>query len=276
MRFFDTHTHVNFTAFKDDGDDAIKRALQSDTWLINVGTQLDTSKATIEMAKKYPEGVFAAIGLHPIHTWQQLVDEEESHFQTREESFDALAYESLLTEKVVGVGECGLDYFRIPKENIDAITKQKQAFVAQIAFAKKHKLPLIVHCRDVYEDILEILNAEYVGMPGVIHSFTDSWETAKKFVDFGFYVAFNGILTFDKTGKLAEAAENIPLDRILTETDAPYLTPPPNRGKRNEPSYVRYVAQKIAEVRKLDTSEVAEQTFMNACELFKIKKKPAN
>jgi TatD DNase family protein len=271
--FFDTHTHVNFSAFKDDQDQVIKRALDSETWMINVGTQVDTSQSAVDLANKYPEGVFAAIGLHPVHTWQQMLDEEESHFQSRDEVFDEKVYETMLGPKVVGVGECGLDYFRIPEtsDKKQVIRKQKEAFVVQIQFAKKHQLPLIVHCRDAYEDVLEILNAEYAGMPGVIHSFTDTWDTAKKFLDFGFYVALNGILTFDKTGKLAEVVEKSPFDKLLIETDAPYLTPPPFRGKRNEPSYVKYVAQKIADIKKIPLEEVGHKTFENAVSLFRLK-----
>ncbi len=270
--YFDTHTHVNFTAFKEDREETIKRALDVKTWMINVGTQADTSEFAVDLAKKFDTGVFAAIGLHPIHTWQQMMDEEESHFKSRAEEFDPVVYDKFLNEKVVAVGECGLDYFRLPAENKEAaIQKQKTAFVAQINFAKKHNLPLIIHCRDAYEDILEILKTEYPGGPGVIHSFTDTWDTAKKFLDIGFYVALNGILTFDKTGKLVEVVEKTPFDKILIETDAPYLTPPPYRGKRNEPSYVQYIAQKMGEIKKIDQEEVGEQTFHNACQLFGIK-----
>lgn len=270
--YFDTHTHVNFAAFKEDRDEAIKRALESGTWMINVGTQVDTSKGAVELASKYSEGVYAAIGLHPVHTWQQMLDEEESHFKSRQETFDANLYTSLLYSKeVVAVGECGLDYFRLPESDKEsAIEKQKSAFIAQIIFAKTHKLPLIIHCRDAYEDLLEILKAEYKDLPGVIHSFTDSWETAKKFLAAGFHIGINGILTFDKTGRLAEVVTKVPFDRLVTETDAPYLTPPPYRGKRNEPAYVKYVVDKIAEVRKIDVEEVAKITFENACKLFKV------
>ncbi len=270
--FFDTHTHVNFTAFKDDADPVTKRALENQTWMVNVGTQYDTSKESASIALKYPQGVFAAIGLHPIHTYQQMVDEEESHFKSREESFDEIKYAELLNDKVVAIGESGLDYFRLPESNKDsAIEKQQQAFFAQLRFAKKYKRPIIIHCRDAYEDVLKILKSEYSDGPGVIHSFTDNWETAKKFLDIGFYVAFNGILTFDKTGKLAEVIEKMPSDRMLVETDAPYLTPPPFRGKRNEPMYVRYVVDKIAEIKKASSEEIAELTFRNACSLFNIK-----
>ncbi|HYE22114.1 MAG TPA: TatD family hydrolase [Verrucomicrobiae bacterium] len=268
--FFDTHTHVNFSAFAKDAEEILNRA-QKDTWLINVGTQLDTSTQAVEIAKRFETGVYAAIGLHPIHTYQQTVDEEETHFKTREEHFKSEAYEQLLTEKVVAVGECGLDYFRLPPDNKEsAKVKQKQSFVSQLNFASKHGLPVIIHCRDAYEDLAEVIKSEYQGL-GVIHSYTGDWAAAKKFLDLGFYVAFNGILTFDKTGRLAEVVRNMPSDKILSETDAPYLTPPPFRGKRNEPSYVRYVVEKIAEIRGVDPAAAEELTFNNACKLFNIK-----
>ncbi len=271
MKFFDTHTHVNFTAFKDDQEATISRALDAKTWMVNVGTQVETSKSAVELANKYPEGIYAAIGLHPIHTWKQMVDEEESHFKSHAETFDPIEYERLLNSKVVAVGECGLDYFRLPPENKEeAVTKQKESFIRQINFAKQHDLALIVHCRDAYADVLQILGENYSGGRGIIHSFTDTWDTAKQFLDFGFHVALNGILTFDKTGKLAEVATKTPADKLLIETDAPYLTPPPYRGKRNEPSYVQHVAAKIAEIRQVSLDEVGEQTFQNACKLFKI------
>lgn len=269
--YFDTHTHVNFSAYKQDADETIKRAQESGTWLINVGTQIQTSTLAVEMAKEYA-GVYAAIGLHPVHTWQQMLDEEESHFKTHEESFDPVLYRSILSDKVVAIGECGLDYFRLPKDQDPEIIKnlQKKEFIKQISFAKENDLPLIIHCRDAYADLLDILKHEG-SLRGVIHSFTDTWETAKKFLDLGYYIAFNGILTFDKTGKLAEVVKNAPTDRILIETDAPYLTPPPFRGKRNEPAFVLYIAEKIAEIKGISSEEAAQLTFNNACELFKIK-----
>jgi TatD DNase family protein len=272
MKYFDTHTHVNFEAFKDDRAATMQRAIDAGTWLINVGTQIDTSRSAAELAEEYQQGVFAAIGLHPVHTYQQMLDEEESHFQSRAEVFDAAAYEKLLNPKVVAVGEIGLDYFRLPDDSKStAIAGQKMEFIKQLQFAKRHHLPVIIHCREAYDDVLEILHAEYAGAPGVIHSFTDTWATAKKFLDFGFYVALNGILTFDKTGKLAEVAQKTPLDRLLIETDAPYLTPPPFRGKRNEPAYVRYVAEKIAQCRQISPEDTAAATFANALALFQIK-----
>ena len=270
---FDTHTHVNFSGFKEDADATVKRALDAGTWMVNVGTQADTSKEAADMTLKYNQGVFATIGLHPVHTYQQMLDEEESRFKSRAESFDETYYASILNEKVVAVGECGLDYFRLPP-GVDeaAIKKLQQAeFKKQLAFAKQHQLPVVIHCREAYDDVLNILKSDYAGLPGIVHSFTDTWDTAKKFLDLGFYVALNGILTFDKTGKLAEVAKNTPLDMLLTETDAPYLTPPPYRGKRNEPAYVKYIAEHIAGLRGMPFEELAEATFHNACRIYNIK-----
>ena len=267
--FFDTHTHVNSEEFsakggsasggKDDADAVIQRALDNSTWMVNVGTSASTSKQAVEIANKYSQGVFASVGLHP------------SDIGT--ESFDETKYEKLLTDKVVAVGECGLDYFRLPNnQDIEKIKQaQKQEFIKQLVFATKHDLAVIIHCRAAYTNLLEIMDAECQSNRVIIHSFTDTWDTAKKFLDRGYYIALNGILTFDKTGKLAEVAEKTPLEKLLTETDAPYLAPPPFRGKRNEPLYVQYVVQKIAGIKKLPVEAVGQQTFENARRLFKIK-----
>lgn len=271
MKFFDTHTHVDSEGFKGEKDDVIRRALENSTWMINVGTHRKTSQEAVDTASKYEQGVFAAVGLHPSHTFEQVFEKDGVEVRIPAEEFDEAVYEKMLTAKVVGVGECGLDYFRLPETGKEAvIAKQKEEFIKHLNFAKKHSLPIIIHCREAYADVLEILKSEYKDGPGVIHSFTDTWDTAKQFLDLGFYVAFNGILTFDKTGKLAEVVEKAPFDRILIETDAPFLTPPPFRGKRNEPLYVKYVAQRIADIKKLPIEQVAEQTFKNACRLFKI------
>lgn len=275
--FFDTHTHVNSEEFNDDADAVIQRSLANSTWLINIGTLMETSKQAVEMVGKYPEGVFASIGLHPSHTYETSYDKVVEKVNLGKvtfpaERFEEAEYEKLLTPKVVGLGECGLDYFRLP-ENLsreELISNQKIEFIKQLHFAQKHDLAVIIHCRDAYTDLLEIMESEYKGNRVVIHSFTDTWDTAKKFLDKGYYLALNGILTFDKTGKLAEVVEKTPLEMLLTETDAPYLAPPPFRGKRNEPLYVQYVAQKIADIKKLPLESAGQQTFENARKLFKI------
>lgn len=267
--YFDTHAHVNFNSFNDDKNAAIERALKSKVWLANVGTSLATSKSAVDLANQYDKGVYATIGLHPVHTWQDVKDEAEMQDMHIEE-FDASEYGKLITDKVVAVGEIGLDYFRIPDGNTNAKQLQKKNFSMQLAFAKDKNLPVVIHCRDAYMDLLDILDAEYEG-GGIIHSFTDTYETAKKFLDRGYFIAFNAILTFDKSGKLSEVCKKMPSDRILTETDSPYLAPAPFRGKRNEPSHVRLIAEHISHLRREDLAKVAEYTTDNALTVYRIK-----
>lgn len=250
MRFFDTHTHVNFPEFDNDREEILKRALSENLWMTNVGCDYKSSKSAVELADKFDEGVFATVGQHPTDSTEE---------------FDEEIYSELITPKVVAIGECGLDYYH-EKEEIGR-KRQVTGFIKQIHFAQKQGLPLVIHCRDAYEDLTEILKAEYKG-DAIIHSFTDSWETAKKFLDMGYYIALNAILIFDKTGKLPEVAKNLPSDRILIETDAPFLSP--MRGKRNEPSFVAKVAEKIAELRGETLEQVSEYTFNNAVKIYDV------
>jgi TatD DNase family protein len=270
--YFDTHAHANFAKYGDESDEVIKRALDEGTWMVNVGTAIETSRSCAELALKYDKGVYATIGLHPGHTWQGVEDPDESE-KNMKESFDEAAYQALLNDRVVAIGEIGLDYFRLPEgqEGEAAKDLQKTAFIEQLKFAQKHNLPVVIHCRDAYEDCLDIMKAEYKG-GAIMHSYTGDWETAKKFVDMGFYVALNGILMFDKTGRLKDVCEKLPSDRILSETDAPYLAPPPYRGKRNEPSYVRYIVEHMAMIRGVPADEMAKLTFENALSVYRIGK----
>jgi TatD DNase family protein len=281
----DTHAHVNFSAFKDDAEEVLKRAKENGVVVINVGTQIDTSKSAVEMAEKH-EDVYAVIGLHPVHTYQQMLDEEESHFKTRAEKFVHDIYHELgKSPKVVGIGECGLDYYRFPADgDHDQIKQtQKEAFVAQIKLAKELNKALVIHCRpsagtmDAYIDVLSILDdpstiaqGERVNFRFEIHSFTGSPEIAREFVKRGAMVGLNGIITFDKTGNMRKVVEAVPLERIVLETDCPYLTPAPNRGKRNEPSFVKYVAEKIARIKKVELLEVEKITSANSAKLFNL------
>ena len=279
---FDTHAHAQFSSYKEESHDVMRRALEAGVNVVNVGTQIDTSKEAVEMLKAYPEGVYAVVGLHPEHTYQHIVDEEESHFRSREETFDYEAYKLLASNpKVVGIGECGLDYYRLEnQENIDEIkAKQKETFELQIKLALELDKALVVHCRpspgssDAYQDIIEMLikvKAENPNLRFEIHCFTGSLETAKKFVDLGGMLGLNGIITFDKTGNSEEVVKNISLQNIILETDCPYLAPVPYRGKRNEPSYVKHVAEKIAEWKNISIELVESQTTENAQKLFKI------
>ena len=243
---FDTHAHLNFAAFNHDREEVIEKCLKKDIWLINVGTNYETSKKAIEIAEKYPEGVYAAIGLHPINL---------------EEDFDEQKYRNLAkSKKVVAIGEIGLDYYYKPKTKRKLeIFKQKQRelLFQELKLADELNLPVIFHCRMAHNDLLEILNTKYKTLNtkfrGVIHCFTGTWEQAQKYLEMGFYLGFNGII-FKLS--LDEIIEKTPLDRILIETDCPYLTPPLPaealaKAGRNEPIFVKYIAEYIAKIRTM-------------------------
>ncbi len=277
-KYIDIHSHVNFKAFDEDRDEVIKRAFDSDTWVINVGTQIDTSRKAVEMANQYEEGVYAIIGLHPIHTGASYHDEKELgeggvEFTSRGESFDKDAYRELLKDKkVVAIGECGLDYFRCTEETIE---KQKKAFIDQIELANEFNKPLMLHLRhsvddnkrNVYHDALNILKL-HAKVKGDVHFFAGDIDDAKAFVEFGFTLSFTGVITFTKD--YDEVIRNTPLDMIMSETDAPYVSPVPYRGNRNEPSYIREVVKKIAEIKGLLEAEVAKAIIQNAKRVFDI------
>lgn len=275
-KYIDIHSHVNFKAFDEDRDEVIKRALDNDTWIINVGTQIDTSKKAVEIAHQYPEGVYAIIGLHPIHTGASFHDEKElgeggAEFTSRGEIFDKEKYLELLRDpKVVGVGECGLDYYRCDTESIE---KQKKAFIAQIEIANEVGKPLMLHIRNnpehkelnAYADAVSILK-QYAKVKGDVHFFAGDLDDAKAFVDFGFTLSFTGVITFAKNYE--EVIKATPLEMIMSETDAPYVSPVPHRGKRNEPLYVSEVVNKIAQIKGLKQEEVAKVLILNAKRVF--------
>mgnify|MGYP005633893491 CR=1 FL=1 len=270
----DSHCHIQFNAYKDDYDEVIKRCIEKNTILNTVGTQKETSKKAVAFAEKY-DNIYATIGLHPIHLFPTHVDEEESSFISREEDFDEEYYGELAkSEKVIAVGECGIDLFHLPKDKSleEVLKKQKEIFIKQADFAKKHNLPLVIHVRDAYKEILEVLDPE---TKGVVHCYTGNWQNAQKFLDLGLYLGFTGIATFPakKTSpkpqeQLLEVIKNCPLDRILIETDAPYLAPQKYRGERCEPWMVEEVAKKIAEIKVLTEEEVRDVTVENAKRLF--------
>ncbi|MEI8174328.1 MAG: TatD family hydrolase [bacterium] len=294
-KYIDIHSHINFKAFDEDGDLVLNRALDNDTWIINVGTQLDTSKKAIEVAEKYKEGVYAIIGLHPIHTGESHHDEEElgeggKEFTSRGEIFNKDFYGEFFknkkkNKKIVGIGECGLDYYRCTPESI---LRQKEAFINQIEFANYFNKPLMLHIRNnsdvsvqvgdkvlnAYADTIEILK-RYAKVKGVVHFFEGSLENAKDFMALGFMISFTGAITYPprKNGKgcnYVELIKDIPLNMILTDTDSPYMAPVPYRGKRNEPSYVKEIVKKIAEIKDLPEEEVAKAIVENARVLFNI------
>ncbi len=274
----DTHAHLNFNAYKDDVNEVIKKTLGNNVWMINVGSQYSTSKRAVEIAEKYEKGVYAAIGLHPIHLsdgiFKTKIDTEEIEFNTREEEFDYDVYKDLAeSKKVVAIGEIGFDYWYRPKTKIrleQFKNRQKEIFLKQLNLAQELNLPVIFHCRLAHEELINILNTKYniqnTGLKGVIHCFTGTWEEAKKYLEMGFCLGFNGIIF---KLNLDEIIKKTPLERILIETDCPYLTPSPTEG-RNEPLYVKYVAEKIAKIKDLTFEEIAKITTKNAKELFKI------
>lgn len=255
---FDSHTHVNFKDFDGDRDAVIKRCLDESIWMINVGTDAEHSKKAVEIAHAYPEGVYAAVGVHP---------------NDGEKADEFLVIEELAKDKkVVAIGETGLDYFKIANDEAWKKEKQKELFIKHIELAQQVKKPLIIHCRDAHNDLTEILVSSFKfhasGPKGVMHFFTGTKEDAEKYLDLGFYLSFSGVLTF--THDYDELVRWVPLERILVETDAPFVAPVPHRGKRNEPSYVKYAAQRIAQIKGLSFEEVAEQTTRNAREVFRV------
>ena len=283
-KYIDIHCHTNFIAFDKDRDEIISRALENDTWVINIGTQYDTSKKAVEMTNDYPDGVYSCVGLHPIHTSTSHHDESElgdegRAFVSRGEVFDKEKYKELIKlGKVVGIGECGLDYYHMDP---DSIEKQKIAFIAQIELSNELDLPLMLHVRNpkdgsrnAYFDVAQLL-AQYSKreVKGVSHFFAGSVEDMKRFVDMGIYISFAGPITYKPNKAICDyeaVIKETPLDMILTDTDSPYVAPVPHRGERNEPVYVQEIVKKIAEIKGLNEKEMAEIILANAKKLFDI------
>jgi len=275
----DTHAHLNFSDFKDDYPEVIKRAQEKNVVMINVGSQLSTSERAVNIAEQF-EKTYAAVGLHPIQLEDFEVKEEGVSFRSRAEVFHRETYELLAAKKkVVAIGECGLDYYHISQERdiFDVKEKQKETLQQQINLANKFDLPLILHCRgskdnpkDAYLDLLDEIKKNLPKKRGVLHCFGSDYEIAKQFLELGFYLGFTGVITFDKTGQSQNVISQMPPERILSETDCPYLTPEPYRGKRNEPVNVEYVIRKIAEIRQLPYEKAVNLTASNAKALFNL------
>lgn len=277
-KFVDIHSHVQFNAFNEDFESVINRSLDAETWMINVGTNLKTSTDAVELANKYSEGVYAIVGLHPIHANASFHDkdeigEESEPFNSKGEIFDKLAFEELLKNpKVVGIGECGLDFFRIEGDKVEYIQRQVKAFEDQIDLAVQYDKPLMIHCRDAYPEVLEILSKKKAvygpKLRGNFHFFAGTLDDAKTILDLGFNLSFTGVITFAK--QYEELVKMAPIERIFSETDCPYVAPIPFRGQRNEPVYVSEVVKKIAEIKGLDESEVATKLAKNAIDFFRL------
>jgi TatD DNase family protein len=257
MKLFDSHAHINLPHYNEDREAVINRMFETGVEKIVIpGVDLETINSAIELAGKYPGKIYSAIGFHP----QDAIKWEENMYQE--------LTELAKNESVVAIGEIGLDYYwdTSPKET------QHKVLKIQIELAKKLSLPVIIHTRDSHNDTLEILKengANEVG--GIFHCFSGDTDFAKKCVELGFYISFAGNITFKNAQNLRDAAREISIDKILIETDSPYLTPVPNRGKRNEPSNVQYVAKQIAELKNMSIEDVADITFNNAMKVFKLK-----
>lgn len=262
----ETHSHLNFHAFQKDVDEVIKNAFEAGvTKIINVGADLISSRKAIELAEKY-DNLYATVGIHPHHA-----DKLNPKW---EDDFLALAQ----NPKVIAIGECGLDYFRYKSNGIVDPTSQRELFIKEIKIAQRLKLPLIIHNRQAGEDILGILleyKSSLLGRPGVFHCMSGNVDLLEKVLDLGFYVGFDGNITYKgiapgEETDLKELVKRAPIERILTETDSPFLTPQPHRGSRNEPKYAILVAKAIAEIKDLSFEKVDEQTEKNAVDLFQV------
>ncbi len=253
----DTHCHLDTSAYYDDVDQVIQNALEKGVkGFLIPGADFKDLPQAIKLAEKYDE-VFFAVGIHPYDI----------------KSYDETVLEKYINHpKCIAVGECGLDYYRLPEdeeEKTKEIALQKEVFISQVKFAKKVNKPLIVHIREASNDsrnILEEYNAKEVG--GVLHCYNAS-EHLLPLAEHGFYFGIGGVLTFKNTRKLVEVLPKIPQDKLLIETDGPYLTPHPFRGKRNEPAYTSYIATKMSEILEIDEKEIENITTNNAKALFK-------
>lgn len=253
----DTHAHLDDRRFNKDRDKVIERAKKAGVSnIIHVGFDERSSKEAVKMANKYEE-IYAVVGVHP-H------DSKKASDSTMEEIYNLAKNE----DKVLAVGEMGLDYFK----NYSPRQTQQKVFRTQISLAKQLDLPIVIHDRDAHQDILKIMKEEGARMVGgVLHCYSGSWEIAKECINMGFFISFAGPVTYSNARRLRDVVKQVPIEKLLIETDCPYLTPEPYRGDRNEPAYVKHVAERISEIKGMDFDIIAEKTTENAKEVFRIK-----
>ncbi|MDD5551809.1 MAG: TatD family hydrolase [Candidatus Pacebacteria bacterium] len=274
----DTHAHLNFVSYDEDRDGVIKKSLENDIWMINVGTNYLTSKKAVEIANKNEEGVFASVGLHPINLETGLIkiyrDKNEINDDfSFEKEFDYQKYGELILKsqkKVVAVGEIGFDYWSKPKtkKKMNEFREQQiKLFRKEVSLAREFELPLILHCRLGYEDLIEELSRIKHKFGGVLHCFCGNWKEAEAFLEMGYYIGFNGIIF---KLKLDDIIKKTPLERMLVETDCPFLTPPKIKKERNEPVNIKYIVEKIAKVKNVKNAEIERITTENANKLFNL------
>lgn len=272
IKIIDSHSHLQFNAFDLDREEVVNNMRSQGVATIIIGGNLENSEKAIELAEK--ENFWASIGLHPVHI-EELNDDMEAG-QCLAENFNENDYVDLVkNDRVVAIGECGLDWFHL--KDIKNKEIERQNFIRQIDFAKKYQKPLILHIRakqnlDAYYDALEILKQkgfnEKSQDSGVVHFFGADLAVAKEFLGLGFYLGFTGVITF--TDVYDKIIKEIPMERILIETDCPYVAPEPFRGKRNDPTMVKYVAEKIAKIKNISFDEMVEVTKNNCIKLFNL------
>lgn len=257
IELFDSHCHVDEPRFDEDRDEALRRMGEAGvTRFAVIGSDMETSRHSADFAAMHP-GCYAAVGIHP-HEAKGMKDGD----------LDLLA-QWVKEEKVAAIGEIGLDYYYdlSPRETQIAVCE------AQMDLAYQLDMPVCYHVRDAHADMLDVMKRHKGRLPGgIIHCFSGSWEIAKEYLKLGYYISFAGPVTFKKAPKLQEAAVNVPRERLLIETDSPYLAPEPIRGRRNEPANVRYVAEKIAALRGESLEELAAYTTRNAKNVYRIER----
>lgn len=254
MILVDTHAHIDEEGFVHDFDEMLERAYANDVkYVVNIGANMDESRVSIELADKY-ESIYATVGVHP-HDVEEINDK----------ALDRLAA-WCNHDKVVAVGEIGLDYFRSQTSK----EMQAYAFAAQLDVARQMHMPVSIHDRDAHGDVMRMLKNEGKGLNGILHCFSGSWEMAKELIKMDYYIAIGGAVTFKNAAKLPEIAANIPLEYLLLETDCPYLAPHPHRGTRNEPANIRPIAEFIAGIRGITLEELAAATTANAARIMRM------
>jgi len=279
-KFLDAHTHVQSLIYEADRDAVILRARDARVSMVNAGTQTTTSRAAIELAEKN-DGTWATVGFHPLHCNEHWYHDLAEQVSPEREIFDADVFRKLAAHpKVVAIGECGLDYYRLDEKSAEKDKeKQKEVFIAQIEIAREAKKPIVVHCRDAFPDLIALLTTYDVPRTasfGIIHFFTGTSADAKALLDLGFAFTFGGATTFpprkgQTVGAYDEIIKMIPLDCILSETDAPYVAPASHRGERNEPAYVVEVVHKLAELKGISVDQMAETIWENGKRILGLK-----